>query len=367
MSDNKETMKKLRDQIDDLDAQLLALINARAQCAAKIAHVKKNNPSDKGDEIGLCYRPEREAHILHRLQDQNPGPLSNETVMKLFREIMSACLALEEVLPIGFLGPAGTFTHTAAVKHFGHAVKTISLASIDEVFKQTEAKTIAYGVVPIENSTEGVVSSTLDRFVQSSLKIVGEVEVRIHHNLIGLADNLSDIKTIYSHQQSFAQCRQWITDHLPDCEKIDTSSTAVAAQLTQESPSIAAIASREAADLYKVPVLQSKIEDLHDNITRFLIIGHRMIPPSGTDKTSILVSADNSPGALTSLLEPLARHQVSMTRIESRPTKIVNWEYVFFIDIDGHCQDNAVRDALKEVENKARFFKLLGSYPSAIL
>lgn len=361
MSDEQE-ISKLRERIDGLDARLLALLNERAQCAIDVAAVKKKSDG----EATSFYRPEREAEILRRLQTDNGGPLSGDAVIKLFREIMSACLALEESVPIGFLGPEGTFTYAATLKHFGHAAKTVGLTSIGEVFKQVEAQSVTYGVVPIENSIEGVVTHTLDRFVQSPLKIVGEVMVPIQHNLISLADSLNRVQTIYSHQHSFSQCRQWIAEHLPHCEHIYTNSTADAVLRAKEAPTAAAIAGIEAAQRYEVPVLCSHIEDFPDNVTRFLVIGNQMTAPSGHDKTSILVSAENRPGALADLLEPLARNKVSMTRIESRPIKTVNWEYVFFIDMQGHCDDQNVARALDELKGRAVLLKLLGSYPSAV-
>ena len=369
MSDNKEKqIEQLRNQIDLLDTQLLDLISKRAEYATEIAKVKQQgHDAAPGNQQASCYRPEREAKILRRVQAENQGPLDSESISMLFREIMSACLALEEVVAVGFLGPKGTFTHIAALKHFGHAVNAVSLSSIDEVFNQAEAKKIAYGVVPIENSTEGVVSNTLDCLVDSPLKIVGEVEVRIHHNLIGVAEDLSLIKTIVSHQQSFSQCRQWLAEHLPGKEHIYTSSTAAAVLLAKKSPHSVAIAGEDAAERYDLSVMRSHIEDDSDNTTRFLIVGQQLVAASGQDKTSILVSAQNRPGALSNLLQPLARHNVSMTRIESRPTKSINWEYMFFIDLQGHYQDQSLNKALEELKEKAEFFKLLGSYPVAIL
>ncbi len=358
----QEQLQAIRDRIDSLDQQIQDLIAERARCAQRIAAVKQA----AGDSSNF-YRPEREAQVLRRVIERNRGPLSDEDIARLFREIMSTCLALEEPLRVAFLGPEGTFTQAAAFKHFGHSVRTLTLRAIDEVFREVEAGTADYGIVPVENSTEGVVNHTLDMFLQSPLKICGEVQLRIHHHLIGRVENIQQIRRIYSHQQSLAQCREWLDVHLRGPERVAVSSNGEAARLARSEPECAAIAGQCAADIYKLPVLVGNIEDEPNNTTRFLIIGTRPIPPSGHDKTALLVSSYNRPGALYRLLEPIARHGLSMTRIESRPSRRGMWDYVFFIDVEGHLEDAPVAQAVEELKQEASLFKVLGSYPQGVL
>ena len=358
-----DALEKLRTCIDEIDNGLLDLLNQRAQYAKEIAKVKKEispNPS--------FYCPEREAELLKRLAEinqTNQGILREQEITKVFREIMSVCLALEQELEIGFLGPQGTFTHEAALKHFGHSAQLKSLDSIDEVFREAESGSVAYGVVPVENSTEGSVHNTLDCLMDSTLMIVGELELRIHHCLVGCGDDISCIKTVYSHHQPFQQCRRWFALHLPNCKQIIVNSTAEAAQHVKENADTAVIASAAVAGLYGLQVIKKNIEDEPSNTTRFLIIGDHKVPSSGNDKTSILISTRNRPGALVHLLQPLSESGVSMTRIESRPARQANWQYVFFIDIDGHLEAEAVKSALLLLEKEAGFFKLLGAYPKS--
>lgn len=361
MSEQKK-LAAIRKRIDELDDQILHDISERARCAQDIAHVKKR--LDKDAEF---YRPEREAKVLRKILDRNRGPLNDEEMARLFREIMSACLALEEPLNIAYLGPEGTFTQEAALKHFGHSVKTTPLSAIDEVFREVESKTSHYGVVPIENSTEGVVNYTLDMFLQSPLKISGEVELRIHHHLLSAGVRMEQIERVYSHQQSLAQCREWLDSNLPRTERIGVSSNAEAARRILSEPNAAAIAGDAAAERYGLEILKSNIEDNPNNTTRFLIIGRPNASPSGSDKTTVLVGARNKPGSLFRLLEPLARHRVSMTRIESRPSHCVNWEYVFFLDIEGHMDDENISAALQDLREEANLFNVLGSYPRAVM
>jgi len=361
MSKQKD-LSDIRKQIDSLDEQIQLLLNERASCAQRVAEVKQA----AGEKVNF-YRPEREADILRVVQERNKGPLSNEEIARLFREIISACLALEEVLKIAFLGPEGTFTQAAALKHFGHSVDTVSLAAIDEVFREVESGAAHYGVVPVENSTEGVVSHTLDMFVQTSLKICGEVELRIHHHLLSTEKDLSAIKKVYSHQQSLGQCRRWLDSHLPHAELVAVSSNAEAAKLSANDPASAAIASDSAAEIYKLDTISANIEDEPDNTTRFLIIGSQTVEPSKSDKTSLLISADNKTGALQRLLTPLSDHGISLTRIESRPSRRGMWDYVFFVDIEGHIKDGTVAKALSDLEKETSLFKVLGSYPRAVL
>lgn len=364
MSD--EESKKLlavRDRIDQLDEQIQNLINERASCAQQVAEIKQK----AGEERVVFYRPEREAEVLRKVKERNLGPLDSEEMARLFREIMSACLAHEQPMKIAFLGPAGTFTQEAALKHFGHSVITMPIGAIDEVFREVESGDCDYGVVPVENSTGGVVNHTLDTFIHSPLKISGEVELRIHQNLLSNESALTDITHVYSHQQSLAQCREWLDANLPGVERIPVSSNAEAARLASSEKGAAAIAGIVAAELYEIATLAGKIEDEPDNTTRFLIIGRSSVPPSGDDKTSLLVSASNKPGALFQLLEPFAENGVSMTRIESRPSRRGTWDYVFFVDLEGHAEEAPVVDALKQLSGSSSMLKILGSYPRAVL
>ncbi|HEC18890.1 MAG TPA: prephenate dehydratase [Gammaproteobacteria bacterium] len=357
-----DKLDKIRQQIDALDEKLQALISERARLAQQVAEVKQA----RGDDA-VFYRPAREAAVLREVLARNEGPLPGEAMARLFREIMSACLALEQPLKVAFLGPEGTFTQAAALKHFGHAVDTVPLSAIDEVFREVRAGAVNYGVVPVENSTEGVVNHTLDMFMQSSLTICGEVDLRVHHHLLSRQQDRKKLQRIYSHQQSLAQCREWLDAHLPDVERVSVSSNAEAARRAAEEDNTAAIASDVAAELYGLEVLKANIEDNPDNITRFLIIGHQAVPPSGDDKTSLLISARNKPGALYQLLKPFAENDISMNRIESRPSRLTNWEYVFFIDINGHVEDEKVAQCLDTLREEAAMLKVLGSYPRAVL
>ncbi|WP_455218063.1 prephenate dehydratase [Kaarinaea lacus] len=356
-----DSLKKLRQKIDKLDEKIQALITERAEVAVEVAKAKQQSGND------VFYRAEREAQVLRMVMERNQGPLSNEEMARLFREIMSACLALERVMNIAFLGPDGTFTQAAALKHFGHSVNTLPMTTIGDVFREVESGTASYGVVPVENSTEGVVNHTLDEFMKSSLSICGEVDLRIHHHLLGKKVELHEVNVVYSHQQSLAQCRNWLDKHLPRVKLIDVSSNAEAAKLAAEEQGSAAIAGEVAADIYGLDVIARNIEDEPDNTTRFLVIGERPTPASGVDKTSLLIYTENKPGALYAILEPIARNGLSMTRIESRPSRQGMWNYVFFIDVDGHIDDNNVKQALLELQKTANIVKVLGSYPRAVL
>ena len=361
MSDQAE-LEDLRTRIDDIDARLLALISERATLAAEVARVKGQHLDNNG-----FYRPEREAQVLRSIVEKNEGPLSEEEMARLFREIMSACLALEQVLNIAYLGPEGTFTQSAALKHFGHSVTTTALASIDQVFREVESGACQYGVVPVENSIEGVVNHTLDMLINSALLICGEVELRIHHHLLSNEDDIKKVNKIYSHQQSLAQCRGWLDTQLLQAERIAVNSNAEAARLASEEISTAAIAGEIASDHYNLPILVSNIEDEPDNTTRFLVIGRHDTLPSGTDKTSLLFSTPNKSGALHDMLACFAENNVSMTRIESRPSRQSMWDYVFFVDVEGHAKDAQVAAALEKLKENAAMVKLLGSYPQAVL
>ena len=358
-----DELDEVRRRIDAIDQELLQLISERARCAQQVAHIKIGTDGSSA----LFYRPEREVAVLRRIKDRNPGPLDGEEVARLFREIMSACLALERPVQAAFLGPEGTFTQAAAVKHFGHSVVTKAMATIDEIFREVESGACDFGVVPVENSTEGVVSHTLDLFMTSPLRITGEVSLRIHHHLMSTEADWGAIKTIYSHQQSLAQCRGWLDRHLLHAERIPVGSNAEAARLAAETSGAGAVAGLQAAEIYGLKVLAQRIEDDPGNTTRFLVIGKQDARPSGQDKTSLLLSCRNKAGGLHALLLPLAAHGISMTRIESRPSKRGIWEYVFFIDIIGHRQDLPVAVALEHLEKDAALFKVLGSYPVAVL
>lgn len=358
-----KTLAELRAEIDQLDQQMLDLISARARCAVAVGTYKKDHP-EKNTQF---YRPEREAEVLRNIAALNSGPLADEEVSRLFREIMSACLALEQPMNIAFLGPAGTFTEEAALKHFGHSVKTTAMQSIDEVFREVESGSCHYGVVPVENSTEGVITHTLDNFSRSVLKIVGEVELRIHHHLLAQVDSMDQIETVYSHQQSLAQCRQWLDANMSTVQREAVASNAYAANKVKDMAKAAAIASSSAAQKYDLNILASNIEDQPDNTTRFLVIGHNEVSATGEDKTSLLVSAPNQSGALHQLLAPFAKHNVSLTRIESRPSRSAKWEYVFFLDLEAHIDDMPLSNALDELRQVSDMVKILGSYPKGAL
>ncbi|MEI6413180.1 MAG: prephenate dehydratase [Pseudomonadota bacterium] len=350
----------LRTQIDDIDERLQALLNQRAEAALAVASAKLTaNPQ------ATFYRPEREAEVLRRVLSRQQGPIPPEAMARLFREIMSTCLALERPLRIGYLGPAGTFTQTAAFKHFGHAIVSVSLSSIPEVFREVEAGGCDFGVVPVENSTEGVITHTLDRFLQSPLRVCGEILLRIHHQLLSHAGSLAEVTQVVSHAQSLAQCRSWLDRHLPYVPQSPVGSNAEAAQRAAREPRTAAIAGHTAAELYGVPALAAHIEDEPNNTTRFLVIGGLPVAPSGRDKTSLLMSCRNVPGGLHRLLAPLAQHGVSMTRIESRPSRQSLWEYVFFVDVEGHQDDAVLHQAFQALREEAPWFRILGSYPAA--
>ena len=362
----EDDLAKLRARIDAIDEQLLELFNRRAACAVDVAEVKRER-SGGVDEAISFFRPDREAQVINLLKSLNAGPLSDDEVGRLIREVMSACLALEQPLKIAYLGPEGTFTQSAALKHFGHSVSTIPMSSIPDVFSAVESGHADYGLVPVENSTEGVVSHTLDMFIDSHLKVCGEVEIPIHHHLATRSRDGGQVKHIYSHQQSFAQCRRWLDQNMPGIERIPVSSNAEAARLASIEDNAAAICGLPAVEIFELEIAYENIEDLSDNTTRFVIIGELDVDPSGNDKTSLLISTKNVPGALLRLLQPLADHDISMNKIESRPAQGRKWAYVFFIDIDGHQQDQNVVNALAELKQQSSLFKILGSYPKASL
>lgn len=364
-SEKKPTpdLSETRKRIDDIDERIQALINERARFAQDVGRSK--------GEVATAdyYRPEREADVLRRVRERNDGPLKNEEMLRLFREIMSACLAQQEPLKIGFLGPEGTFTQTAVFKHFGHSVRALPFHSIDEIFQEVESGAADFGVVPIENSTEGSVNNTLDMFLTSPLKIGGEIELRIEQHLLGSDKGLDNIERICAHEQSLAQCRGWLRENLSHVELIGMSSNAAGARRARDEDGTAAIGPDVAADVYDLNILVNNIEDRPDNATRFLVVGRELLAASGEDKTTILVSTSDTAGGsgvLFSLLKPLAEHNVSMTRIESRPSRRKNWDYVFFIDLDGHAEEQPIADALEELKARSSLFKVLGAYPKAV-
>ncbi|MEM1433223.1 MAG: prephenate dehydratase [Pseudomonadota bacterium] len=360
------SLDALRERIDAIDEQLQQLLNERAACALEVGEVKQR--LRVGDEDPVFFRPEREAQILGRIQSRNAGPLPDQAVATLFREIISCCLSLEQPLTIAYLGPSGTYTESAATKQFGHFATTRAQGSIDEVFREVEAGGVHYGVVPVENSTEGMVNHTLDCFMDSTLRICAEVELPIHHALLAANSVQPEaITEIVSHAQSLAQCRQWLDAHYPQANRTAVASNAEAARQVVERTDAAAIAGAVAGERYGLRVLASNIEDQADNKTRFLVIGQQRVGPSGRDKTSILVSTRNEPGALYRILEPFHRHEISLSRIETRPARAGSWTYVFFIDLEGHESESLVQAALAEVGDVASEVRILGSYPQAVI
>ena len=358
-------LSSIRGRIDDIDLRIHQLLNERARFAQQVGESKRGEGLSTAD----FYKPEREAQVLRNAIERNKGPLKNEEVVRLFREIMSACLAQQEPLKIAFLGPEGTFSQQAVLKHFGHSVRALPLPAISEVFEEVQAGHADFGVVPIENSTEGTVNHTLDMFLSSPLKICGEIELRIRQHLMGRMKGLQKILRICSHPQSLAQCRQWLDEHLPNIERIPVSSNAEAARRARDEDGTAAIAGEAAAEVYNLGVIVPEIEDTADNTTRFLVIGRKLFSASGQDKTTLLVSAGDtqSPGALHRLLGPLAANDITMTRIESRPSRKRKWDYVFFIDVVGHAEQPPLSTALAQLKEESTLFRVLGSYPAAVL
>ncbi len=360
-NDNQQWLDSLRVQIDDIDAQIQSLISKRAEIANEVAKSKS-----KADSGGFYYRPEREAQVLRAVKQRNDGPLSDESLVRLFKEIMSACLAQQKPLNIAFLGPEGTFSEMATYNFFGHSVKAMPESSIDRVFAEVEAGVADFGVVPIENSTEGAVNSTLDMFIGSPLKICGEIDLPIHHNFMSKQSQLEKINVVYSHRQSLAQCRSWLRQHAPHIETVAVSSNAEAARKASFNEHAAAIAGESAAVMYNLNILFSDIEDQVDNATRFLVIGKQLLTQSGDDKSSLMVAGKDEPGVLFQILKPLNDHGVSMKRIESRPSKRGKWDYVFFIDVVGHVNDKNLADAIAQMQRFTSDLKVLGSYPKSV-
>jgi chorismate mutase/prephenate dehydratase len=371
MADNTD-LDQLRQQIDAIDTQIHELINQRAECAQQVAATKlRQYTADNGEgdlSKVMFYRPEREAQVLRKVIERNKGPLDGKTVAHLFREIMSACLALEKPMEVAYLGPEGTFTQAATIKHFGQSVICRSQSTIDDVFAQVESGQCNYGVVPVENSTEGMISHTLDNFMHSPLKICGELELRIRlHLLVNEKASADTIKTICAHQQALAQSRGWLDKNWPGVERFAVASNAEAARMAQKDTSIAAVAGDIAAEQYGLMKLAESVEDYANNTTRFLVIGREDVPPSGIDKTSLIVEVKNKPGALIGVLQPFQAAGVSLTRIDTRPSRTDIWAYVFFIEFEGHREQTHIRQILDALEEHTSLLKVLGSYPKAVL
>lgn len=354
--ESKALINLLRKKIDLLDEQILSLLNQRAALVKEVGQIKNNSQITP-------YDPQREEEIISRLKNSNPGPFPTLSVPAVFREIISACRSLEGELIIAYLGPPATHTHLACLQKFGSSIKAFPLESIPEVFESVEREKAHYGIVPVENSTEGVVSRTLDMFIDAEAKICGEILMRISHDLLSQTGHPAKVRKIYSHPQALAQCRQWLRENFPHAELRETVSTAKAAQMAAAEEDAAAVASSFAAHIYGLKVIESGIEDYRHNYTRFLVLGKKIGEKTGQDKTSLLFSIADAPGALFAILKPFAEKNINLTKIESRPIKNKPWEYIFFLDFEGHATDDNIQATLKELQNKVLFYKLLGSYP----
>lgn len=353
-----QTLADLRRQIDALDDQILDLLNRRARLVIAVGKAKEGASGD-------FYVPSREQAIYARLIAANPGPFPEEGVRRVFREIISASLSLEQPLKVAFLGPQGTFTHVAAMQQFGFSAQLVPLKSIPSIFEEVGRGRADYGVVPVENSNEGVVSHTLDMFMESDLKIIAEVLIEVSHDLLNVSGRIEDVRRVVSHPQALAQCRAWLEENLPDVPLVDVGSTALAAQQAAEDETVAAIASEAAATLYGLRSVKHRIEDNPNNFTRFLVIGRKTPEPGGQDKTSIMFSVRDEPGILYRMLEPFSKHGINLSKIESRPMKGRAWEYIFFLDLEGHIREEQVAGAVEELHGYCQFLKVLGSYPKA--
>jgi chorismate mutase/prephenate dehydratase len=355
----EDRLKELRARIDAIDDRILALLNERAATALDVGRIK-------AERNLRFYVPEREVEILRRLTEANPGPFPNEGLKAIWREIISASLSLEKPLSVAFLGPRATFTHLACLKHFGESAQYVPQINLSEVFDAVERNVADFGVVPIENSSEGIVSNTLDMFVDHNLLICGEIMVEVDQDLLSVTGDLDHVRKVYSHPHAIAQCRGWLERNLRQVPVFDVESTARAAELAADDPSAAAIAGEAAAKIYGLKTIRRRIQDNTNNFTRFIIIGKQPSARTGNDKTSILFSARDEVGALHLMLEPFAKYNVNLTKIESRPVKKKAWEYLFFLDMTGHASDDPVAKALDDLKAHAQFIKILGSYPRAI-
>jgi chorismate mutase/prephenate dehydratase len=351
-----EDIGKRRAQIDALDERIVKLLNERAGEAQAIGRLKGKGPA---------YSPEREAEVMRRVAAASKGPLSAETLGRIYTEVVSACRALEQPLAVCYLGPEGTFSEMALYSHFGHGVKALPCATIDEVFRSAESGSSQYAIVPVENSTEGAIGRTLDLLISTPLKICGEVVLRVRQNLMAKSASLEGVARVYSHPQSLGQCQGWLSTHLPRAERVPLASNSEAARRAAQESDSCAIGPAIAAEKYGLTILSAGIEDDSRNKTRFLVLGSQDTRPTGRDRTSLALTAHNRPGAVHELITPFAQHGVSMSRIESRPARTGQWEYYFYVDLEGHQQDAAVARALAEVKAKAPFVKIFGSYPAA--
>ncbi|CAM5779121.1 prephenate dehydratase [Castellaniella caeni] len=352
------SLEPLRAQIDSLDEQILQLLNQRAQAALQVGEVKK-----RFDAAGPILKPEREALIIRRLQTLNPGPLPEAAVAAVWGQVISACRGLESMLTVAFLGPQGSFSEQAAYEHFGRAITGLRCESFDEVFRAVEAGQADVGMVPVENSTEGAVNRSLDLLLHSSLKVLGERTIRIHHNLLTLTGGLEGVTRVLGHPQALAQCQAWLSRNHPGLERMPVASNAQAARMASEDASCAAIAGDAAAAAWGLSTVASGIQDDPQNQTRFLAVGLQDAGPTGRDKTSLVLAVPNRAGAVYDMLAPFSHHGVSMTRLESRPARTGQWEYYFYVDLLGHHDDEPVSLALAELRQQVAFFKILGSYP----
>ena len=357
MSDEK--LKPLREQIDAIDAQIVDLLNQRARLAQEVGHVKAETNAP-------VFRPEREAMVLRRVAERNTGPLASSDMQTIFREVMSLCRSLERRVTVAYLGPPGTFSEQAVYQQFGHAVESLPCVSIDEVFRSTEAGTADFGVVPVENSSEGAINRTLDLLLQTSLAISGEVSIAVHHSLMSKSGSMDGVMRICAHSQALAQCQAWLNQHFPNIERHAVASNAEAARMASDDTTVAAIAGHTAGQMYDLQTIAAHIQDDPHNRTRFAVVGRLNTTPSGRDQTSLVLAVPNKAGALYDLLAPIAAHGVSMTRFESRPARIGTWEYYFYVDVEGHAADEKVANALAELKQSAAFFKVLGSYPLSL-
>lgn len=359
MQQNTPTIEQLRATIDSIDDRIVELLNERSRVVLEVGRLKAGNNLE-------FHVPGRERQIYERLLGNNPGPFPNDALRSIYREIISACLSLESPMKVAFLGPKATFSHLATMQQFGLSAELVPLKSIPSVFEEVEKGKALYGVVPVENSTEGVVSHTLDMFVDSTLKITAEILLEVHHDLLSRTGRLEDIKKVYSHAQPIGQCRQWLESNLPGIPLVDVASTAVAAQIVSDDYSAAAIASELAASLYDLKVVRNRIEDQVNNFTRFLVVSRKGCDRTGNDKTSVLFSVKDEPGILFRMLEPFAKRGINLSKIESRPYKSKAWEYIFFLDLFGHASDPGIALALDELKACCQFLKILGSYPRSM-
>ncbi len=357
-----KTLDNIREKIDQIDNDIQQLINERAEIALTVGKIKKST-----DDKPVFYRPEREAEILQKIINRNNGPLSDNQVSLIFRDIMTACLYLQQPIQIAFLGPEGTYTQMAVRKHFGVETKTVAVPTIDRVFREVEAEHVSYGVVPIENSTAGVINATLDSLIDSPLVICGEIILPIHHHLLCATESIGDIKRIYAHDQALQQCGRWLDEHMPRVDTIAVSSNGIAAQLASKELDAAAIAGDLALDLYALKKLYPNIEDNPHNETRFIILGRQKIRATGSDKTTLLIATPHKPGALYELLQTFVEFNINITQISSRPYGGRGWSYIFFLDVEGHRDDEAIKLALEKLANKSIMLNILGSYPKAVI